>query len=193
MQRQLADIVKGFESAQSRLEKLADNIPDAAWEERTEPDKWSVAECVAHLNLTSEAYIPRLETALSEARALGKPNSRTYSRDLAGLFFGLVVGPLPMLGKMRIGKVKTIPKFVPSGSHPKGETLATFKRDHDRLIELVREGDGLPLGQTKIKSPFGEKISYNCYSALVILHRHDQRHIDQAQLVWSKDKSDRPA
>ncbi len=88
-----------------------------------------------------------------------------------------------MLGKMRIGKVKTRPDFVPAGGHPKAHTLATFKKDQDRLIALVRDGDGLLLDQVKIKSPFGEKISYNCFSAFVILDRHEQRHLDQATLV----------
>jgi len=121
------------------------------------------------------------------------PKATRYRKDFAGSFFAMMVGPLPMLGKIRIGKVKTTNDFVPTGTHPKQETLATFKRDQDTIIDLVREGDGLPLDRVKIKSPFGEKISYNCYSAFVILHRHEQRHLDQAQLVWSRDKSDSPA
>jgi len=193
MQRQLADIVKGFETAQARLDKLADNIPDAAWEERTEPEKWSVAECIAHLNLTSEAYVPRIRAAIAEAKSLNAPKATKYRKDFAGAFFAMMVGPIPMLGKIRIGKVKTTADFVPKGRHPKADTLASFKRDQDALIDLVREGDGLPLDKVRIKSPFGEKISYNCYSAFVILHRHEQRHLDQAQLVWSRDKSDSPA
>ncbi len=188
MQRQLTALVKGFESAQLRLEKLSDNIPDAAWEERTEAGKWSVAECVAHLNLTSEAYIPRIETALREAGAMKKTGRGEFKRDFAGRFFAMMVGPLPMLGKMRIGKVKTAPDFVPKGMHPKGPTLATFKRDQDQLIALVKEADDLPIDETKIRSPFGEKISYNCYSAFVILDRHEHRHLDQATLVWSSSK-----
>ncbi len=193
MQRQLDDIVKGFEQAQARLDKLADNIPDAAWEERTEPDRWSVAECVAHLNLTSEAYIPRLRVAIAEAMKMksGKPTKLT--RDFPGAFFGMMVGPIPMLGGFRIGRVKTTPDFVPKGTHPKQVTLAGFRKDQDTLVTLVSEGDGLPLDKVKIKSPFGEKISYNCYSALVILQRHEHRHLDQAELVWSAGRKDLPA
>jgi hypothetical protein len=193
MQRQLADIVKGFETAQARLDKLADNIPDAAWEERTEPGHWSVAECVAHLNLTSDAYIPRIRAAIAEAKSMKAPRAMKYTKDFAGGFFAMMVGPIPMLGKIRIGKVKTTNDFIPTGAHPKQNSLATFKRDQDALIDLVREADGLPLGKVKIKSPFGEKISYNCYSAFVILNRHEHRHLEQAQLVWSKDKNDAPA
>jgi len=192
MQRQLADIVKGFETAQALLEKLADNIPDAAWEERTEPGHWSVAECVAHLNLTSEAYIPRLRAALAEAKAMNAPKVKKYRKDFAGGFLAMMFGPLPMLGKIRLGKVKTMTGFEPTGSLPKQSTLAAFRRDQDTLIELVREGDGLPIDRVKIRSPFGEKITYNCYSAFVILYRHEHRHLEQAQLVWSRDKNDSP-
>lgn len=183
MQRQLAEIVKGLERAQLRLEELAVAIPDAAWEERTESDRWSVAECVDHLNLTSEAYIPRIRVAITEAQAMNSPKSTHYKRDLPGRLLGMMVGPLPMFGRMRLGRVKTAPDFVPRGSHPKQATLAAFKRDQDELIALIREADGLPVDKVKIKSPFGN-MSYNCYSALVILPRHQARHLDQAQLVW---------
>ncbi len=183
MQRQLGDIVKGLEQAQARLEKLAEAIPDAAWEERTEADRWSVAECVDHLNLTSEAYIPRIRVAIAEARAMNTKKSTRYKRDLPGRLLAMMIGPLPMLGKMRLGRVKTTPDFVPKGSHPKQATLAAFKRDQGELIALIREADGLPIDKVKIKSPFGN-ISYNCYSAFVILPRHQARHLDQGQLVW---------
>ena len=193
MQRQLGGIVKGFERAQARLEKLADNVPDAAWGERTEPGRWSVAECVAHLNLTSAAYIPRIQAALAEAKAMHVPKSTKYSQDFMGKLFALMVGPLPTFGKMRIGRVKTARDFVPAGAPPKQSTLSAFKKYQDELIALVHEGDGLPLDKVKIKSPFGGRISYNCYSALVILTRHEQRHLDQARMVWSSGRNDVPA
>jgi hypothetical protein len=49
---------------------------------------------------------------------------------------------------------------------------------------MARECDGLAIDKVQIVSPFGEKIRYNCYSAFVLLHRHQERHIQQAWLVW---------
>ena len=46
---------------------------------------------------------------------------------------------------------------------------------------LTRRANGLPLGEMKIVSPFGGKISYNFYSALRILPRHQERHLEQAE------------
>jgi hypothetical protein len=186
MQRQLAEIVRGFERAQKRLESLAERLPEQAWTERTDPARWSVGECVAHLNMTSAAYIPRMHKAIAEARGLSAPRVKKYHRDPIGWMFSFMVGPLPSVGRMRIGRVKTMPPFVPTGRQPVGTTLAEFKRYQDELIGMLREADGLPLDKVKITSPFGERIQYSCYSAFVIQPRHQERHLDQAELVWSK-------
>jgi hypothetical protein len=86
---------------------------------------------------------------------------------------------------MRIGRVSTTPDFIPSGSFPKQLMLADFKRFQLELIGMVRESDGLAIDKVKIISPFGEKVHYDVYSTYVILHRHEDRHIKQAELVWA--------
>jgi hypothetical protein len=185
MNQQLASLIAQLEHAQARLDRLGDLVPDDRWSTRRDSSSWSVGECVAHLNLTSEAYIPRIRKAIEQARTLPhKENS--YRRDVLGWFFGKMVGPLPKIGKARIGKVKTTPAFVPTGNFPKPQLLAEFKRLQLELMRLVRECDGLQIDKVKITSPFGEKIQYNCYSALVLLPRHEERHLQQAELVWSE-------
>ncbi len=185
MRRELTEIVSDLEHAQARLEKLAENLQDDLWGKRSDPTRWSAAECVAHLNLTSQAYLPLIRKAIEEARQLPRPRRGPYRRDFLGWMFATMTGPLPSVGKIRIGRVKTTPKFVPTGNHPKQQALAQFKRDQDDLIAMVREGDGLALDQVLIRSPFGGKIRYNCYSAFTILPRHQERHLDQAERAWS--------
>ena len=186
MNQQLAFLVAQLEHAQARLDRLGDLVPDDRWSKRNDSSSWSVGECVAHLNLTSEAYIPRIRKAIEQARALPPRHNGGYRRDTLGWLFGKMVGPLPKIGKARIGKVKTTPAFVPTGDFPKQHLLAEFKRLQLELMRLVRECDGLQIDKVKITSPFGEKIHYNCYSALVLLPRHEERHLQQAELVWSE-------
>jgi hypothetical protein len=185
MNQQLASLISQLEHAQARLDRLGDLIPDDRWSRRNDPLRWSAGECVAHLNLTSEAYIPRIVKAIEQARALPRKDGN-YRRDLLGWLFGKMVGPLPRIGRKRIGRVKTTPAFVPTGNFPKQQLLAEFKRLQLELMRLVRECDGLQIDKVKITSPFGEKIQYNCYSALVLLPRHEERHLQQAELVWSE-------
>ena len=185
MKRQLSEVIKAFEHSQARLERLMEAVPEEIWSERTDAARWSVAECVAHINITNTAFLPRVRKAIEEARALPRKTSGRYKRDLLGAMFGSMVGPMKKIGKFRIAKVKTLPPFVPSGNLPKGATVAEFKRINDELIALTRECDGLAIDQVKITSPFGEKIHYNLYSALVMIPRHDERHLEQAELVWA--------
>lgn len=168
----------------TRLEALAENLPDDKWGRRNDTARWSPAECVAHLNLTSGSYIPLIRKAIEEARLQPRSRAVRYRRDFLGWLFATLTGPLPSIGKARIGRVNTAAAFVPTGNHPKQQLLAQFKHDQDELIGMVGEGNGLAIDKVPIRSPFGGKISYSCYSALTILPRHQERHLQQAELVW---------
>jgi hypothetical protein len=183
MKRQLSAVLRDLENAGTRVEKLAERIPDAVWTQRNDSSRWSVSECLAHLNLTSEAFIPRIRKAIEEARQLPAATGE-YKRDFLGALFGGMVGPLKRIGRFRLVRVKTTPDFVPGSQEPKNVSIAEFRRLQGILADLVRESDGRAIDQVRITSPFGEKIQYNCYSAFVMIPRHQMRHIEQAEEVW---------
>lgn len=184
MKKQLSKITEALDHALARLDALAEATPAGRWSTRNDPSRWSVAECVAHLNITSEAYVPLIRQAIAEARKL-PPSDNTYTGTFVGRMFGALVGPLPSIGRFRIGRVKTPAEFVPAGDLPKNIVVAEFKRLQDELSGMVREADGLALDKVLITSPFGGKVRYDCYSALVLLPRHQERHLQQAEGVWS--------
>src|SRR5215213_2066789 len=103
MQSQLAAIIDDFEAARGRLQRLVDATPESKWSTRRDPNRWSVAECVGHLNLTSRAYTPRLREAFAGRVALDPP-PRRYRRDFAGWLIGLASGPMPRIGRFRFGR-----------------------------------------------------------------------------------------
>jgi hypothetical protein len=182
MQRQLAGICESLESAQSRLRSLTDSISEQAWNKKPGPEQWSAANCVEHLNLTSEAYVPLLRDALAEARELGSSaTTMHYSRDALGWFMSLMIGPMRHIGKFRIGRVKTTSDFVPRGTRSRDQLLSDFVRLQAELLTIVRNAEGLPIDRVRIVSPFGGKMRYNAYSALVIVARHQHRHLDQVE------------
>jgi hypothetical protein len=57
MHPQLQALLDDFGSARERLHRLQATVPADKWAQRPSEGSWSVAECVAHLNLTSRAYI----------------------------------------------------------------------------------------------------------------------------------------
>ena len=178
MNPQLQALVDDFASARERLHRLAAAVPAERWAQRPGEGGWSVAECVAHLNLTSHAYVGPLRQALARGRTAGGAAPARYRRDLLGWLVWRAVRP-----ETRV-KVKTPAAFVPTATAPRAELLAEFDRLQDEMVELTRQGDGLALGKLKIVSPFGPGFKYSVYSALTILPTHQHRHLQQAERAW---------
>jgi hypothetical protein len=173
---QLQSVVNEFVAASERLHHLAASVPDVLWATRADPARWSVGECIAHLNLTAEAYLPLLRRGIEEGARLGKAPAR-FRRDVVGWMLWRMAGP-PVRHRVR-----TTATFVPSGSEPRARTLEKFDRLQSDQIRCVAESEGLPLGRIQITSPFNARLHYNLYSCLTILPRHQHRHIWQAEQV----------
>lgn len=181
MQRQLRRVSDSLDSAQSRLRRLGDKLSDADWSRRPGPGRWSAAECVEHLNLTSKAYVPLLREALARAKKIGGAPRKHYRRDPLGWFLSTMIGPRRRFGKFRMMRMPTTPAFVPKSGRSRSEILSDFVRLQGELAALIQSGDQLPLDKVKIVSPFGGRMKYSAYSALVIVARHQHRHLQQAE------------
>jgi len=176
MHHRLQAVVDEFANAQARLHALAKRVPAESWSRRPDPSRWSIAECVAHLNLTSIAYLPVLREALAAATG-ERRRRRTYRRDPVGWLMWRMLGP-PL--RMR---VKTPAQFVPQSTASPAELVAEFDRWQAEQVGCVRQADGLPLSRLRIRSPFDPRVRYNVYAALTILPRHQHRHLWQAERV----------
>ena len=134
-----------------------------------------MAECVGHLNLTAEAYLPLLRAGLELGRKMIASPPRRYRRDPVGWLMWRMAGPPARR------RIKTTSAFVPTADRPLTQLLADFDRLQAGLIGCVADADGLPLGRLWIRSPFDQRVRYNAYSCLTILPRHQQRHLWQAE------------
>jgi hypothetical protein len=181
VQTQLGAIVQSLESAQTRLRRLSDSVSDNSFDKQPGAGRWSAADCVEHLNMTSRAYLPLLRDAVVEARQLRRAPSTHYRQDALGWFMAKMMQPLRRIGRIRLIPVKTTPDFVPKGGASRDQLLSEFVRLQAELITLIRGADGLPLDQVKVVSPFGGKMKYNAYAALMIVSEHQHRHLQQAE------------
>ena len=180
----LKNVLDQFDAVQARVHLLADDLTEARWAERADPTRWSVAECVAHLNLTSRAYLPLLRGALEEASKRDGATPARYRRDPMGWMLSSLMGPVPRVGRFRLGAVKTIPAFVPKGDLPQTQLVVEFDRLQQEQTDLVREAEGHPIHRVWVTSPFDQRLRYNLYSTFVILPKHQLRHVVQAERVW---------
>lgn len=175
MHHQLEAVIAELESASTRLKTLSARLPPEAWHRRPAPQRWSPGECVAHLNLTSEAFLPRLRDGIDQARRLGAGQPPRFALGFAGWLVGKVAGPSRWL------KTRTTPGFVPTGDRPGTDLVQTFARLQDELVGVVRAADGLPLDRVAITSPFNSHLRYSVYAAFATIPGHQHRHLAQAE------------
>ena len=170
----MAAIIGDLEAASTRLHELRRELPQSAWSERPGPGRWSPAECIAHLNLSSAAVLPCLRDALRAAGACRQPVGSRYRLDAMGWLLKKLVSPGSRL------KLVAPMAFVPEDCDTVDCLVARFEALQAELIAIAREADGLPIDTVSLVSPFDARIKTNLYAALVLVPRHQHRHLLQA-------------
>ena len=178
MHPQLQLVIDEFESARARLRRIVYDVPAHQWSTRPAPERWSIGECVAHLNMTAAAYVPLLRDGLARARACGTPAPRRYRRDFVGWMLWRGSGPPVNV------RVKTTAPFIPQSAAGPASLLEDFERYQDAQIACVRAADGLAVQRISTVSVFNPRFKYSLFSALTILPRHQHRHLWQAEQAW---------
>ena len=171
----LAEVRLELREATEEVRRLVDSTGRSTWDQPPGPKRWSVAECLVHLNLTSEAYLPLLQHAITRGREQRQQSDGTYRYDFTGLLLRWFIEP-----PVRIG-VKTKPPFVPTGPAVKEKVQAEFVAFEEQLEAQLAEANGLDLTALKVLSPFSARIRYNVFSAFKILAAHQRRHLWQAR------------
>jgi hypothetical protein len=155
---------------------LAD-LPRELAGRRPDPTSWSVAECLAHLTLTTDAYVPAIREALADGRRQNLLSSRqSFRMELPARLLAWWLEPPYRL------KSRTPAAFVPASSDPT-EALPEFLQRQQRLFPLLAEANGLAIDRLRIASPFARQIRYSVYSAFRLIAVHQRRHLWQAEQV----------
>ena len=174
LQPQLAGVIGELDACTGDARRLAAAMDDAAFARRPAPERWSPAECIAHLTITTDVYLPLIRGGLERARAMPGARGR-YRCDWKGWLLARSLEPSPRF------KMRTPPRFEPRDPGPKAKVMDDFVRSQESLAALVRESSGRDLKRVAIASPFNAKMSYNMYSCFKILTAHERRHLAQAR------------
>ena len=139
------------------------------------PDKWSIAQCLAHLNRTDEAYAEALGPGIVKARERGLEGGRIRYGILERWFIRTMEPPPRR-------RFKAPGKVVPAEDHPL-DVVGEYLDLKDRLVERLHQADGLDLSKAKIASPLARFIQIRIGAAFAFLAAHDRRHVWQARQV----------
>ena len=174
---QLAIVKQDLLFARERARGLCMHLPEGAFATRPAPDMWSIGECLTHLNITSERFIPLLDQALRDLRSRNLVGQGPFGRGLIGWALARFLEPPYRM------KTKTTPAFVPARVEPMHEVLERFDYLQLEVQARVDRSAGLALDRVRIVSPFDGRVKYNLLAAFCILTAHQRRHLWQAERV----------
>jgi hypothetical protein len=161
-----------------RAQQLTSDLSTHQLTRRPEPEKWSIAECLAHLNVTAAVIQPKISAAIDQ----GKRDKRFGNGPFSP-------GPL---GKLLIWIAEPPPKFkipAPRGIVPQmvdgdpAQLVAEFMKFQDEWDRLIRASEGLDQNKLKIAPPFPRIPRLRLASPIPWMMAHQRRHLLQAEVV----------
>lgn len=173
------DVVeKELNEATRRAWHLVQSTDGRLFTVRPSAASWSAAECLAHLSISTEQFLPILRSAISQ----GEKKPRKPKMDLLGRVLAWFLEP-PIRKR-----VKTSAPFVPKAVRAKADAFGEFASLQEKLLELLREARAVDMSR-KIVSPFDKRVRYNLYSAFRIMAAHERRHLWQAEQAVAELRS----
>jgi uncharacterized damage-inducible protein DinB len=145
-------------------------------------DKWSISECLAHLNLTLKIYIPQMQKVVNEKENYGL-QKENFSYSAIGK---LAVKAMQPKADKSIGfKMKTFKRLNPKRSEIDAQAAIANFLDFQRItIEVIHGLKNTSLTKPKIVTTAGPILKMGIGDALHFMVAHNQRHIVQAQNVF---------
>jgi len=165
--QELLGIAKQDKQSVINLQKLS----DAQLNYKPSPERWSILECLEHLNLYAAFYLPKIEKAVSKEQS---PRQIFKS----GFFGNKLVNMVKPVERSK--KIKTFKAMDPDGKIVTHEVLNSFLDNHKILISLIEKAADTNLNKAAVPVTFTSLIKLRTGDALRFMVHHHQRHIKQA-------------
>ena len=178
MNSELQSLLQQLEAVKADGRAVASGLSHAQFNWRPAPGRWSVAECLVHLNYSVSKTFPAFDRAIAEGRARGLLGQGPFRYGWIASMVARSMEPPP---KWRI---KTPKMFrLPPAEHAIEPVLREFQAVRDQLARRVRDADGLDLARAKITSPVNRffRVPLGAYFAFIL--GHERRHLWQARQV----------
>lgn len=151
---------------------------------RPAPDSWSVGQCLAHLVLANEVYLPPIAAALDSAREeWRRPVQYVHASWFSRWFMREFIEPQRNLAKPK--RVKAPGKIVPR-ARVEMSVLDELLVGNRRLRELVVRAGEFDVNRVRFRNPFVSWIRFTVGTGLEIVSRHQVRHLMQGERVRGK-------
>jgi hypothetical protein len=178
----IALLITEMDANVSHLESLAHGLSNAQFNWKPDPKRWSMAECVTHLNIVNRGDIAPLEAAITQGRAGNRTGEGPFTYGFLSRKFIATMEPTSG------SKIKAPKAYIPPPQADKDATVTEYRRIATELRRLAKNADGLHLSRIKTAMPalpaaLRPFVKMALGARLHLITAHDRRHLSQAERV----------
>ncbi len=177
MKKSLDEILAEVAAVNSEAQRLCEGLTEQQLGWRPAPNRWSIAETLAHLNLTTQIFLPSVDRAIEIARREKIEGEGSFSLGTLGSIYLWYTEPPP---KIKLPAPKVIKPILQG---PAIDALPQFLRSQQAALARVDAARGLDCEKVRFSSPLASIVKMNLISFFAVMTGHQRRHLVQMQTV----------
>jgi hypothetical protein len=181
MRKSLDDIRDEIVQVNTAAQKLCAGLTEEQLAWRPQAGRWSIAENLVHLNLTTQIFLPSvdrtIETSDRNAYVQGP-----FELGVLGRLFVWYVEPPP---KVRAPAPKPITPILEGRAV---DALPQFLRSQKAAVDRVDAAEGLDCSKIKFRYPLSGLVKMNLITFFAVMTGHQRRHLAQAEKIRAEMK-----
>lgn len=174
---EIEEFKQQFEQLARDADCLVGPLSDRQFTWKPEPDAWSVAQCIDHLNVTARLYLPVLDEGIADAIRRGLYGAGPHAYNWFGKLAVQLVAPQTRF------KSKAREAFQPPEGRSRHDVMSAFGAYQVQFVDRLRGASGLDLARSRVRSPLWLRMRMPLGSGFAMMIAHERRHLEQARRV----------
>ena len=164
----------------NQVEKLKTfDLSSLTWKENE--TSWSVLECLEHLNLYGDFYLPQMEDKIKNSTT---KTEIEFKSGILGNYFAK-----SMLPKEKLNKMKTFKDKNPLNANLDKTVIDKFINQQIKLLDLLNQSRKVSLNKVKIQTSISSLIKLKLGDTFQFFTNHTIRHLKQIDRIQTTIKN----
>ena len=172
-------LLKQIRQIINQAEKLKNyDLQVLTWREHE--TSWNILECLEHLNLYGEFYLPQIENKIKNSDT---KTDIEFKSGILGKYFAKT-----MLPKEKLNKMKTFKDKNPLNNNLDTTVISKFINQQIKLAELLNQSGKVSLNKVKIQISISSLIKLKLGDTFQFYVNHMIRHLNQIDRIEASMK-----
>ena len=164
----------------NQIEKLKTyELQTLTWKENE--TSWSILECLEHLNLYGDFYLPEMENKIKNSTT---KTDIEFKNGILGNYFAK-----SMLPKEKLNKMKTFKDKNPLNADLDKTVIDKFINQQIKLLDLLNQSRNVSLNKVKIQTSISSLIKLKLGDTFEFFINHIIRHLKQIDRIQKTIKN----